>query len=87
MITLFNRKTVYIGFDLKRYSDIRTALTDHQIDYVQKVNNRMGQWAGHGTIRGRTGSMGIPSEKMYEYEVFVHQKDYEQAMKVIQEIK
>ena len=87
MITLFNRKSVYVGFDLKQFSNIRTALSDHHIDYVPKVKNRMGQWAGHGTIRGRTGSVGMTSDIMYEYEVFVHKKDYELAMKVIQETR
>lgn len=84
MITLFNRKTVYTGFDLARYSAIRTALADNHIDYVPRVKNRMGQWNGHGTIRGRTGSPGMSSDIMYEYEVFVHKKDYELAMRVIQ---
>lgn len=87
MITLFNRKNVYTGFDLKQFSAIRTALADNHIDYVPKVTNRLGQWAGHGTIRGRTGSVGMTSDIMYEYEVFVHKKDYELAMKVIQEMR
>ncbi|MBR5508463.1 MAG: hypothetical protein IKV59_00250 [Lachnospiraceae bacterium] len=87
MITFFNRKNVYVGFDLKQFADIRTALSNHQIDYLPKVKNRMGQCAGHGTIRGRTGSMGISSDRMDEYEIFVHKKDYELAMKIIQTMK
>lgn len=87
MITIFNRKNVYTGYDLKLYSDIRTLLADNHIPYKAGVKNRMGQWTGHGTIRGRTGSFGQPSETMYEYEVFVHSNDYERAMYLIQHQK
>lgn len=86
MITLFNRKNIYTGFDLARYSAIRSALAAGHIPYTVKVKNRMGQWAGHGTLRGRMGSLGQPSDLTYEYEVFVHQKDQEQALRLIRDL-
>ena len=86
MITLFNRKNIYTGFDLAKYSAIRSTLTAGHIPYVVKVKNRMGQWSGHGTLRGRTGSLGQSSNLTYEYEVFVHKKDCEQAMHLIRDL-
>ena len=84
MITVLNRKSVYIGTNMQDFSRIRTLLSDNRIPYSQKTKNRMGQWTGHGTLRGRTGSLGQPSDTMYEHEVFVHQDDYEKAMHLIQ---
>lgn len=83
MITLFNRRSVYIGHDLKQFSAIRNLLADNRIDYTTKTKNRMGQWAGQGTLRGRTGSLGQSVDTMYEYEVFVHKDDHEKAMYLI----
>ena len=86
MITVFNRKNIYVGFDLKKYSDIRNTLGEHGINYTTSVKNRLGQWAGsgRGTLRGQTGSLGQSPDMTYEYEVFVHNKDYEEAMRLIQ---
>ena len=80
MITVWNRRSVYIGFDMQKCAQVRECLAQNHIDYTYKVRNQMGSWAGReGTVRGRTGSFGQSLELMYEYEVFVHQKDLEQA--------
>jgi hypothetical protein len=84
MITLFNRKSVYIGFDMAQCSDIRTALANNGISYTVRTKNPMGEWSFGGTRRGRTGSLWQATDFMYEYQVYVHKKDYEQAMWVIQ---
>lgn len=86
MITFFNRKKVYIGCDFKRFADIRILLADHHIRYDFHVRNRMGQWTGRGTLRGRTASPGH-TETMYEYEVFVHKNDYDEAMYLIGQMR
>ncbi|MBS5283445.1 MAG: hypothetical protein KHY46_06195 [Clostridiales bacterium] len=75
MIHLFNSESIYIGTDVKRFNWIRELLEANQIRYKYKVKNRMGQWVYHGTVRGHTGSVGLPTEKMYEYEVLIHKKD------------
>ncbi|MGI6013475.1 MAG: hypothetical protein ACOX7K_04230 [Oscillospiraceae bacterium] len=75
MMTIFNTRSVYIGSDLNRFNEIRNYLDTHQIRYKYKVRNHGGHWSGTGTQRGRTGSFGIPSEQMYEYEILVHEKD------------
>ena len=41
MITMLNRKSVYIGHDMKRFSEIRNLLAEEGIDYKYKVKNQM----------------------------------------------
>lgn len=81
MITMFNSKSVYLGTDMKKFNEIREYLDANNIKYKYKVKNRQGQWSGTGggTVRGRTGSVGTPAEMMYEYEILVHQDDYEKV--------
>lgn len=75
MITIFNSKSVYIGKDMKKFSEIRDYLDANHIQYKYKVKNQMGQWTGRGTLRGNMGSAGNPSDQMCEYEILIHQKD------------
>jgi hypothetical protein len=84
MITFFNRQSVYVGFDLKQFSAVRSVLQANKIPYKIKVTNQSGAWAGRGTVRGSTGSLGQSPELMNEYEVFVHKADFEKAMVLIQ---
>ena len=79
MFTFLRAKSLWIGMDIKRMNQIRDALDAAGIPHKVKTRNRMGQWAGRGTLRGRTGSLGIPTEQMYEYEIFVLKPDCERA--------
>ncbi|WP_283680796.1 hypothetical protein [Parablautia sp. Marseille-Q6255] len=83
MITVFNRESIYIGTDMRRFSKIRDILACEGIDYTYKVSNPMDKWAapGAGTMRSRMG--GFAAEDTYE--VFVHKKDYEKAKYVLRE--
>lgn len=76
MITALNSKSVYIGTDLKRFNEIRDYLDANHIPYKYTTKNRLGQWNGRGTIRSRTGSVGIPSDQSLEYEILVHKDDF-----------
>lgn len=79
MITIFNRISVYIGFDNTEFNRIREALELHKIKYKYNVKNQMGQWTGRGTVRGNIGSAGQTSDLSYEYEIYVDKKDIEKA--------
>lgn len=79
MFTFFNSESLWTGTDQQMFSNLRTVLNTHQIPYKHKVSNRLGQWNGAGTVRGRMGSTGIPSDQMYQYEIFVYKKDVEKA--------
>lgn len=76
MIHMFNSKTIYLGYDLKYFNEVRDYLDQNKIPYKYKIRNRLGQWSGNGTLRGRTGSIGTPSHQMYEYEILVRREDY-----------
>ena len=74
-----------MGTDQRIFSNLRTVLKTNQIPYKHKVSNRLGQWNGVGTTRGRMGSTGIPSDQMYQYEIFVYKKDLDKARYLIQQ--
>lgn len=77
MIHIFNSESIYIGRDMKQFESIRRLLEQGEIRYKYKVKSRLSQWAGRGTIRGRTGSAGVPSDQLYEYEILIHKDDVE----------
>lgn len=83
MFTVFNSESLWIGTDLKLFNRIRDALKDADITYKYKTKNHLSDWGGHGTVRGRTGSAGNPTDQMYQYEIFVYSKDYERARRLI----
>ena len=80
MITIFNRKELTITMDMKRQLEIRTILSNHQIDYNVKVTDlQSASVAG----RARTGNLGIDRDWSYEYKIYVHKKDYDRAAALI----
>ena len=81
MLTLLNSESLWIGTDMKLFNKLREQLEQVGITYKHKVKNRMGQWAEAGTMRGRTGSAGIPADETYEYEILVHKNELEHAKK------
>ena len=83
MFTFFNSKSLWIGFDLERMNQIRNILDNHNIPYKYKTKNHLASWNGKGTVRGTTGSFGNPTELLYQYEIFVYNKDMEQAQYLI----
>ena len=75
MITFWNSKTVYIGTDLRKASEVRDQLDATGIKYKYKVRSRAGERSGN---RSRLGSTGV-ADQMYMYEILVHQKDFERV--------
>ena len=74
MITIFNRRTVYLGFDMKAYADMKDRLDAMGIKYKTSVKNR-GSALGRGTSLG----VGRDFDQMYQYEIWVHADDYERV--------
>lgn len=79
MITIFNRESLWIGRDMKRFNEMRDVLEREHIPYSYKTRSSGGRWMGHGTARGSFGSVGSSINLMYEYEIFVLRKDLERA--------
>ncbi len=83
MITIFNRKELFITFDMQKQAEVRQILQANGIDYQVKVINRKSAspvWSG---TRAYTGTLREDLSKMYEYRIFVHKDDYEQAVSVM----
>lgn len=83
MFTIMNAESLWIGTDMKRFNEVRDALDSKHIPYKYKVKNRLGEWNGRGTTRGRMGSIGTSTDQMYQYEVIVYKKDLEEAKRCI----
>lgn len=82
MLTFFNSESLWIGTDMKRFNQFRDVLEREGIAYRHKVKNRMRQWSGSGSMRGRTGSAGMSAGDTYEYEILVYKRDWEKAKKL-----
>lgn len=78
MITIFNSKTVYLGYDLGKYQLVTSALRAAGIACKVKSRSRLGGWGS--VTRGRVGTMGMNPDYMYEHEVLVHSRDYDRAV-------
>ena len=83
MFTFFNSESLWIGTDMNRLNQICDILDTNSIPYKHKVKNHLGQWNGRGTTRGTMGSLGNSTDQMYQYEIFVHKKEYEKAKYLI----
>lgn len=79
MITIFNRKELYITYDRKEQATVRKILSQNNIEYDVKVKNRRSPSPMAAGSRARTGSVGTDLEKNYEYKIYVRKEDYEQA--------
>lgn len=79
MFTFLNSKSLWIGTNVEKFNQIKDALNSKSISYKYKVKNRLGQWNGRGTTRGTFGSFGNQATQMYQYEIYVYKKDFEQA--------
>ena len=64
--------------DMKRQGDVRDILSVNGIDYIVKVTNRQS-----GNSRARVGSLGLNPKFAYEYKIYVHKKDYDNAWRLI----
>ena len=81
MITIFNRKELLVTFDMKHKGNIRDILSANGIKHTVKVTNRQSA-AGFGS-RVRAGSFGMNPNFAYEYKVYVHKDDYDNALRLI----
>ena len=78
MISIFNRKELFITYDMKKQSEIRSILQNNNIEYKVNVKNILSS-----ENRAHTGSMGVAQSKSYEYKIYVKASDYEKALYLI----
>ena len=82
MITIFNRKELLVTFDMKHQENVRDILAANGIKYTIKVTNRQNA-AVLGSSRARVGSFGMNPDLAYEYKIYVHRNDYDNALRRI----
>lgn len=82
MITLFNRRELFVTQSMKRQGEIRSLLAQNHIEYHLKTRGQDDSFT-RADIRARKGSAGIDPEFQYTYTFYVYKKDYEKAMNLI----
>lgn len=68
---------------MKEQAEIRDKLSQNNVEYSVRVINRMSPSSFASGIRSRAGSFGQNMDLNYEYIIYVHKKDYEEAKYVI----
>ncbi|HCT63456.1 MAG TPA: hypothetical protein DIC19_05090 [Erysipelotrichaceae bacterium] len=82
MITIFNRKELFITLDMAKLTRVKEILSSNQIDYRIKTTNLQSA-SFVGSSRSRTGSFGVNQTYSYEYRVFTHKADHARASHLI----
>lgn len=87
MLTIFNRKELITTMDMQRQANIRSVLSANGIAYTVRTENLQGSSAFGGRSRGRSGgrsgSFGVDPNYSYEYHIYVHKNDHENALRLI----
>lgn len=83
MITIFNRKELFITYDVQKKSNVCELLNSQGIDYDVKTKNISNPSPMMAGSRSRTGGMGINSDNSYEYKIFVKKEEYDKAVAII----
>ena len=68
---------------MSEQAKIRDKLSQSDIGYYVRTINRMSPSPFAGGMRSRTGSFGQNMDLNYEYRIYVHKKDYENAKYLI----
>lgn len=85
MITVFNREQIYSTFDMEKQAKVRSLLSENNIKYQIKIENRRGQVPGTLGSQALTGSFGESPKLENRYLIFVHKDDLEKANYVLRE--
>lgn len=84
MLTIFNRRELLTTFSVEEQNRVRDILAQNGIDYRIKTINPSARAPVAGSSgRARTGSIGINMDCAYQYNIYVHKKDYALAQSLI----
>lgn len=68
---------------MKEQAEVKAILSQNKIKYFVRIINRMSPSPFSKGTRARMGSFGQNMDLNYEYIIYVHKKDYEQAKYLI----
>ena len=87
MIALWNRRELTTTWDMGSQAEICRILEEHGIPCTVRAESPQTTNFFGASQRSRTGSFGIRPEYSYQYKIYVHKKDYEQACYVLSLLK
>ena len=88
MITIFNRRELWITFDMEMQAKVRTALADRKIEYDLKVVNRNSPaLSAQASHRNKVGTLGENLSASCEYIFYVKKEDYDEASQVLSAVR
>jgi hypothetical protein len=78
----WNKVEIYNGYSLEEFSQLRNTLAAAKIQYDYKLidRNKSGDF---NIVKSGYGSLGSKPDLVTRYYLYVHQKDYYQAMHLI----
>ena len=81
MLTPFNRRELYMTYNMNDRVRVCDILRANGIDYLIKTTNTTAPAMG-----GRRGgsTLGVNMDYAYEYKIYVHKDDYDRALHLIQ---
>ena len=85
MITVLNRKELFITMEMNRQAKVCDILSQNGIDYIVKTTNPETAPV-LGNRRAHTGSFGINPNYSYEYKIYVHKKDFVKAASLVKSV-
>ncbi|KPI55861.1 hypothetical protein KW94_02465 [Clostridioides difficile] len=75
---ILNRIELFRGYSLDRFNEICSILSVNKIKYKYKVRNNTYS-KGSFSNKMILGNLGQKEDFSYEYSIYVHKDDYEQA--------
>ncbi len=85
MITIFNRREVYLTSSLQRQIQIRNILEDNGIETLVKINSNIRNRGSYGFMLN--DRVGESEAYINEYKIYVHRKDFEIASAALRRIR
>lgn len=82
MITIFNRKELLLTYSIDERVRICDVLRANNIDYYTKTVNTTASSFG-SSRRATSGTLGLNTDYLYEYHIYVHKKDLDYATHLI----
>ena len=82
MIAIWNQREVFVGLSLEKFNKVLSILSANKIKYKYKIINRNSSNV-FSSRRGRTGTFGENIDYSNAYYVYVHKKDYDNALSVL----
>lgn len=75
----WNRIEIYSGYSMKEFNELRDVLISRGLKYSYRLVNRSSS-AAFTSNRARTGTFGQKPALDTQYYLYVHKKDYDDAM-------